>query len=39
MDIISIDNELFWITQDSTTLNWIDTNNDERSSRILDIGI
>ncbi|VVC34061.1 Hypothetical protein CINCED_3A006126 [Cinara cedri] len=37
-DIVSMDNELFWITQGSTTLNWIDTKNDDRSSSVLDIG-
>lgn len=38
IDIVSMNDELFWVSQDSTNLNWMNTNNDEKSSRVLDIG-
>lgn len=31
-------NEIFWISQGSTTLNWMDKNNNGRSSRTLNMG-
>lgn len=38
VDIVSMDNEIFWISQGSTTLNWMDKNNNGRSSSTLNMG-
>jgi len=38
IDIVSMNNKIFWVTQNSKTLNWIDTNSNDRSSRMLDLG-
>lgn len=37
VDIVSMANEIFWVSQNSKTLNWMDTNNKDRSSRELDM--
>jgi len=37
-DIVSMDNEIFWVSQGSKTLNWMDKNNNDRTSRVLDMG-
>lgn len=37
-DIVSMDNEIFWVSQGSNTLNWISKNNKDRSSRTFDMG-
>lgn len=38
IDIVSMDGEIFWVLQGSKTLNWMDKNNNYRSSRALDMG-
>lgn len=37
-DIVSMDNEIFWVSQGSNTLNWISKNHKDRSSRTFDTG-
>lgn len=37
-DIVSMNNDIFWVSQGSNTLNWINKNSNDRSSRILDMG-
>lgn len=37
VDIVSMASEIFWVSQSSKTLNWMDTNNKDRSSRELDM--
>lgn len=37
IDIVSMGNEIFWVSEGSKTLNWMDKSNDQ-SSRALDMG-
>jgi len=38
IDIVSMNNEIFWVSQGSNTLNWMDKNNNDRSSKVLGMG-
>lgn len=38
IDIVSMNNEIFWVSQGSKTLNWMDKNSNDQSSRTLDLG-
>lgn len=33
-----MDNEIFWVSQGSKTLNWMNKNSYDQSSTILDLG-
>lgn len=37
VDIVSMENEIFWVSQSSKTLNWMDKNTKDRSSRELEM--
>jgi len=37
-DVVSIGNEIVWVTQGSTILNWINNYDEDRVSRALNIG-
>lgn len=37
VDIVSMANEIFWVSQNSKTLYWMDKNNEDRSSKELDM--
>lgn len=33
-----MNDEIFWVSQGSKTLNWMDKNSNDQSSRALDLG-